>query len=163
YVEGNDFHGFEQISSDPAVVTKLVTAFTGPSRNGTPGFLSTNHFGGNITPFIPRLSEGHLADSALRPLFHTIVVAQLMRLRSGDGFFCLNESCSAAEQSLFNAGNSLAKVIKLNTDVTNLQDDVFKFLTQENGQSSSFYTSKDGQAALTGSSTGSQLTESLYN
>src|SRR5262245_6172544 len=44
YVEGQPFHGFEQISSDPAVVTKLVTAFTGPSRDTVPGFLSTGHF-----------------------------------------------------------------------------------------------------------------------
>jgi peroxidase len=157
------FHGFEQISSDPAVVQKLITAFTGPSRDTVPGFLSTGHFAGDINPFIAGLAEDHVPGSDLGPLFHAILVDQFMRLRSGDRFFYLNESFSAAEQAILNQGSTLGKVITANTGVTNLQADVFRFLAQEDGKGKGFYTTTSGQAALTGSPTGTKLTGSLFD
>jgi hypothetical protein len=160
YVEGQPFHGFEQISSDPAVVTKLVTAYAGPTRAT---FLANGKFAGSIDPFAAGIAEDHVPGSNLGLLFHTILVDQFERLRDGDRFFYLNQDFTPAELSIIDVGNTLAKVIKANTSITNLQDDVFKFLTTENGQSSSYYTDKDGQAELTGSRTGSQLSESLYN
>src|SRR5262249_29460066 len=65
---GFRFHGFELISSDPTVVANLITAFTGPSRNVPPDFLSTGHHGGNINPFIAGLAEDHVNGSDLGPL-----------------------------------------------------------------------------------------------
>ena len=75
-----------------------------------------------------------MPGSDLGPLFHTILVEQFTRLRDGDRFFYLNYEFTAAELALIGAGDTLAEVIKANTTITNLQDDVFRFLAQEDGQ-----------------------------
>ena len=67
-------------------------------------------------------------------LFHTILVDQFRRLRDGDRFFHLNDTFTSAEQSLVGQGNTLAKVIKLNTSITNLQQNVFKFTSTISGK-----------------------------
>lgn len=159
YVEGDDFHGFEQISSDPEVVTKLVTAYTGPTRAA---FLQNLKFAGSIDPFAAGIAEDHVPGSNLGPLFHTILVDQFTRLRDGDRFFYLNHDFTAAEQSLIGAGDTLGEVIKANTTITSLQPDVFKY-ARENGDTSAYYTSHDGQAELTGSSTGQQLKTEIFS
>src|SRR5262249_13096352 len=76
-------------------------------------------------------------------------------------FFYLNETFTSAERAILGRGNTLGKVIKANTNVTNLQSDVFRFLSKENGKSSGDYTTQNGQAELTGSQTGTTLTDSL--
>jgi hypothetical protein len=160
---GFRFHGFEQISSDPAVVQKLITAFTGPSRNTPPDFLSTGHSAGDINPFIAGLAEDHVGGSDMGPLFTNILVDQFSRLRDGDQYFYLNESFTPAESVILNSGDTLGQLIRNNTTITNLQPDVFRVLSTESAASSAFYTSKDGKTALTGSSNGNQLTSSIYN
>jgi hypothetical protein len=158
------FHGFEQISSDPAVVQKLITAYTGPSRDTVPGFLSTGHFAGDINPFIAGLAEDHVPGSDLGPLFTAILKDQFTRLRDGDSFFYLNESFTPAEQAILGQANTLGGVIEANTSITNLQSDVFinPTLSAQNAVGKGFYTTKNGEAALTGSQTGTLLTGSLY-
>jgi hypothetical protein len=131
---GFRFHGFEQISSDPAVVQKLITAFTGPSRNTPPDFLSTGHFAGDINPFIAGLAEDHVPGSDMGPLFTNILVNQFTRLRSGDQFFYLNESWNLQELLLGAQGLTLGQIIKNNTDITNLQFNVFKISTLIGGR-----------------------------
>src|SRR5581483_8226648 len=96
-------------------------------------------------------------------LFHNILVDQFSRLRDGDRFFYLNESMTSAEQSILNAGNTLAKVITARTGITNLQADVFRFLAQEDGKTKGYYTNKNGQAELTGSQNGTTLTATLHD
>ena len=157
------FHGFEQISSDPVVVQNLITAFTGPSRNTPPDFLSTGHFAGDINPFIAGLAEDHVPGSDLGPLFTAILKDQFTRLETGDRFFYLNEVFSSAEQSIFAAGNTLAKVITANTGAANLQADVFRFLEMEDGKTKGYYTNKNGQAEVTGvQNNGTMLSSDLY-
>src|SRR5207249_4123969 len=101
--------------------------------------------------------EDRVNGSVLGPTFHVILVNQFTRLRDGDRFFYLNESLTAAEQSLIGAGNTLAKVMKANTGITNLQDDVFRFLSREDGKTKGYYGNKNGQAELTGSQGGTTL------
>lgn len=158
YVEGQPFHGFEQISSDPAVVTKLVIAYAGPTRDA---FLQNGKFAGSIDPFAAGMAEDHVPGSDLGPLFHAILVDQFERLRDGDRFFHLNYAFTQAEANLIGAGDTLAEVIKTNTTITNLQADVFRFLAQENGRDKGFFTNKNGQAALTGSPNGTTLPADL--
>jgi hypothetical protein len=67
------------------------------------------------------------------PLFTKILADQFTRLRSGDRFFYLNESWTADEMSLFQQGNTLARVIEANTSITNLQSDVFLFQASISG------------------------------
>jgi hypothetical protein len=61
------------------------------------------------------------------------MVNQFQRLRDGDRFFYLNENLNADENNLLQEGNTLAKVIESNTDITNLQSDVFKFTASISG------------------------------
>src|SRR5204862_5990504 len=92
--------------------------------------------------------------SDLGPLFHAILTNQFTRLSTGDRFFYLNQSFTAAEQAILAQGNTLGKVIAANSNAANLQADVFRFLSQEDGKGKGYYTNKNGQTELTGSSTG---------
>jgi hypothetical protein len=65
--------------------------------------------------------------------FTTILSNQFSRLENGDRFFYLNESWTTAEQAMLQQGNSLAKIIEANTNITNLQADVFKFTASISG------------------------------
>jgi hypothetical protein len=160
YVQGQPFHGFEQISSDPAVVARFVTAYTGPTRDT---FLQNSKNAGDIDPFLAGAAEDHVPGSNLGPLFQAILVDQFSRLRDGDRFFYQNQDFNAEELSLLGSGNTLAKVIKLNTNITSLQDDVFRFLVQENGTGKGFYTNRNGQTELTGVQGGTTISAPIYN
>ena len=61
------------------------------------------------------------------------MVNQFTRLRDGDRFFYLNETFTPAEQAILNQGNTLAKVIEANTNITNLQSNVFLFKASISG------------------------------
>ena len=75
-----------------------------------------------------------MPGSDLGPLFTTILVHQFTRLRDGDRFFYLNERFNAEELAILSGGNTLAKVIMANTDVRNLQDDVFRYARSQPGK-----------------------------
>jgi hypothetical protein len=87
----------------------------------------------NIDPFEGGLAEDHAPGSDLGPLFTTIIADQFKRLRAGDRFFYQNESWNADELNLFRQGDTLAKIIEANTNVTNFQADVFKFTASIRG------------------------------
>ena len=103
---------FSQITSNVTVQKELQAAYGNVN---------------NIDAFEGGLAEDPVAGSDVGPLFQTIMANQFTRLRDGDRFFYLNESFSPAEQALLNQGNTLAKVIEANTNITNLQSDVFLF------------------------------------
>jgi hypothetical protein len=81
----------------------------------------------NIDAFEGGLAEDPVPGSDVGPLFQTIMVDQFTNLRDGDRFFYLNEQFSPSEEAILQGGNTLAKVIESNTDITNLQSDVFVF------------------------------------
>ncbi len=87
----------------------------------------------NIDAFEGGLAEDHVAGSDVGQLFQTILVNQFTRLRDGDRFFYLNETFTPAEQAILNQGNTLAKLIEANTNITNLQSDVFQFKASISG------------------------------
>jgi peroxidase len=87
----------------------------------------------NIDPFEGGLAEDHVPGSDVGPLFQAIMVNQFARLRDGDRFFYLNEKFTPAEKAILAQGSSLAKVIEGNTNITNLQSDVFLFQTSISG------------------------------
>jgi hypothetical protein len=87
----------------------------------------------NIDPFEGGLAEDHVGGSDVGPLFQAILVDQFTRLRNGDRFFYLNENYSTEELSLLSQGNTLAKVIEANTNITNLQNDVMIFKASISG------------------------------
>jgi hypothetical protein len=109
---------FDQITSNVTVQHELEQAYVTVD---------------NIDPFEGGLAEDHAPGSSMGPLFTTILADQFGRLRTGDRFFYLNETWNLDELGFFLKGNTLAKVIEANTNVTNLQADVFKFTASISG------------------------------
>ncbi len=105
-----------------------VTSFAQITRNVTVQDALRATYGtvAAIDPFEGMLAEDHVAGD-VGPTIKAILVNQFTRLRDGDRFFYLNESSNPEEQNLISQGNTLAKVIKNNTAITNLQSNVFYF------------------------------------
>jgi hypothetical protein len=104
---------FDQISSDPAVQAMLEQLYGNVD---------------NIDAFVGALAEDHLPGSSAGPLIHAVVANQFSRLRDGDRFFYTEDpllSSAEVRQILDLDGVTLAQVIRWNTGVTNLQDNVF--------------------------------------
>jgi hypothetical protein len=79
----------------------------------------------NIDLWVGCLAEDHLAGSSIGPLLTAIFQDQFTRLRDGDRFYFENDpSFSPFEVSLLKA-TTLGDVIRRNTGITNLQDNVF--------------------------------------
>jgi peroxidase len=87
----------------------------------------------NIDPFEGGLAEDHVPGSDVGPLFTAIIADQFTRLRDGDRFFYLNEQWTPDEMNIMHQGDTLAKIIEANTNVTNLQPDVFVFQASISG------------------------------
>ncbi len=109
---------FSQITSNVTVQKELQAAYGNVN---------------NIDAIEGGMAEDPVAGSDVGPLFQAIMVNQFTRLRDGDRFFYLNESFTPAEQAILNQGNTLAKVIEANTNITNLQSDVFIFQASISG------------------------------
>jgi peroxidase len=104
---------FAEISSDPVIQAKLQQLF------GTVD---------NIDPFVGALAEDHLPGSSVGPLVKAVVGNQFERLRDGDRFFYTNDPFlnSAAVRKVLDLGQvTLANVIRWNTGISNLQENVF--------------------------------------
>jgi hypothetical protein len=104
---------FAEISSDPEIQQKLEQLF------GTVD---------NIDGFVGALAEDHLPGASVGPLVKAVVGNQFERLRDGDRFFYTTDPflrSSAVRQVLDLDKVSLAKVIKWNTGLSNLQENVF--------------------------------------
>jgi peroxidase len=104
---------FAEISSDPVIQAKLEQLF------GTVD---------NIDPFVGALAEDHLPGSSAGPFIHAVVIDQFERLRDGDRFFYTNDPLLESEQvrRVIDLDRlTLSKVIRWNTGISNLQDNVF--------------------------------------
>ncbi len=104
---------FAQITENVQVQHELEAAY--------PGGVNT------IDAFEGGLAEDHVPGSDVGPLFQAIMVNQFQRLRDGDRFFYLNEDLNSSEMKVLQQSNTLADVIEANTNITNLQSDVFLF------------------------------------
>lgn len=104
---------FAEISSDPAIQARLQELF------GTVN---------NIDPFVGALAEDHLPGSSAGEFIHAVVGNQFERLRDGDRFFYTQDAflqSNAVRQVIDLSKVTLAQVIRWNTGITNLQDNVF--------------------------------------
>jgi hypothetical protein len=114
---------YRQITHDPATLAALKAAY-GPD---TPADVA------KIDPFEGMLAEDHIAGTDAGPTESAIVLDQFRRLMLGDRFFFLNETFNTEEQALLAQGNTLAKILKNNTEITNLQSNVFFFTASISG------------------------------
>ena len=101
---------FDQITSDPALQAKLASTYGSVD---------------NIDLWIGGLAEDHLPDSSMGETFTAILVDQFVRLRAGDRFWYQYSLPNRLVQQIENT--TLADIIRRNTDITKLQENVFFF------------------------------------
>src|SRR5262245_4099891 len=104
---------FAEISSDPTIQAKLQQLF------GTVD---------NIDPFVGALAEDHLPGSSVGPFTRAVVGNQFERLRDGDRFFYTNDPFLHTDdiRKILDLDKvSLSQVIRWNTGISNIQDNVF--------------------------------------
>lgn len=104
---------FAEITSDPVVQQQLEDLF------GTVD---------NIDPFVGALAEDHVPGSSAGPFIHAVVGNQFERLRDGDRFFYTQDAFLQSEtvgRVIDLEEISLANIIRWNTGISNIQDNVF--------------------------------------
>jgi hypothetical protein len=108
---------------------KPVTSFAQITHNVTVQQELQKAYGSvdKIDAFEGGLAEDHAPGSDMGPLFTRILADQFTRLRDGDRLFYLSQTFNADEMNILLHANSLAKTIEANTEITNLQKDVFIF------------------------------------
>src|SRR5439155_25369823 len=108
---------FAQITSDVSLQQQLQNVYGGVN---------------NIDLWVGGLAENHLPGSSVGPTFARIIGDQFSRLRDGDRLWYQNVTSGPDRDHLDHLG--LADVIRRNTNVTNLQDNVFIFRATIGGQ-----------------------------
>ena len=107
---------FAQITTDTAVQASLKQAYGSIDK---------------LDLWVAGLAEKHLPGSSLGETFTRILVDQFSRLRDGDRYWYQNALPPNAVRDVQNT--SLVDIIRRNTQVTNLQPDVFFFRTSIGG------------------------------
>jgi peroxidase len=101
---------FDQITADPAMQASLASTYGSVD---------------NIDLWVGGLAEDHLANSSMGATFTAILVDQFTRLRDGDRFWY---QASLSQDQIGDIQNtSLADIVRLNTTLTKLQENVFFF------------------------------------
>lgn len=104
---------FAEITSDPVTQARLEGLFGNVN---------------NIDAFVGALAEDHLPGSSVGPLIQAIVGNQFERLRDGDRFFYTTDTFLNSDglQRIINLEQvSLARIIRWNTGISHIQDNVF--------------------------------------
>ena len=101
---------FAQITSNPLLQAKLASLY------GTVD---------SIDLWVGGLSEDHLAGSSMGPTFQRIIADQFERIRDGDRFWYARTFSGPQLQAL--QQTRLSDIIRRNTTLTKLQDNVFFF------------------------------------
>jgi hypothetical protein len=86
----------------------------------------------NVDAWVGMLAEDHPPGSSVGPLISRVLVDQFTRLRDGDRFWYQNAFSGPQLQAI--EQTTLANVIRRNTDLTNLQANVFKFQVSVDGR-----------------------------
>jgi hypothetical protein len=107
---------FAQITSDTAVQASLQQAYGSIDK---------------LDLWVAGLAEKHLPGSSLGETFTRILVDQFSRLRDGDRYWYQNALPAHAVREV--QQTSLVDIIRRNTQLTNLQPDVFFFRTSIGG------------------------------
>jgi hypothetical protein len=100
---------FSQITSDPYAAGAL---------QGMYGSVSA------IDPWVGMIAEDHLPGTSAGPLMTAVLVDQFERTRDGDRFWYEIDPDMSPYRAAVNA-TTLADIIKRNTDIVNIQPDVF--------------------------------------
>lgn len=101
---------FAEVTPDPAVQAKLSAAY-GDIRL--------------LDPLIGGLAEPHVPGTAFGPLLTAVITEQLIRTRAGDRLWFENDPALTPAEVAAIKSTRMSDVIKRNTQITNIQDDVF--------------------------------------
>jgi hypothetical protein len=88
----------------------------------------------NVDMFVGGMAEDHAPGASVGPLFKAIIVSQFENLRDGDRYWYENVFSGQELDNL--EKTTLADVIRRNTTLTNLQDNVFFWYPPSNATSS---------------------------
>ena len=155
---------FDQISSDPEIVASLQAMYPDIlNPDGTVAVAGIDR----IDPFVGMLAEDHLPGASVGRLLNAIIGNQFARLHDGDRFFYTLDPFLQnrdVKRILDIEDVTLSKIIRLNANVSNLQDNVFFdksvliFEGRESGSNISVTTS-NGELKITSTRTGSILAQ----
>ncbi|MFD0354194.1 peroxidase family protein [Streptomyces sp. NPDC127110] len=101
---------FAELTPDPAVQAKLSAAYKDVRL---------------VDPLIGGLAEPHVPGTAFGPLFTAVITEQLTRTRAGDRLWFENDPAFTPAEVAAIKGTRMSDVIKRNTRISNIQDDVF--------------------------------------
>ncbi|CAN5385788.1 hypothetical protein BH09PLA1_BH09PLA1_21830 [soil metagenome] len=101
---------FSDITSDPALQQALQNTFGDVN---------------NIDAWVGALSEDHVAGMRVGELIGAAFNDQFTRLRDGDRFWFLNDDALSPAEKTFLSGVRLSDIIRANSGITNIQDNVF--------------------------------------
>jgi len=101
---------FDQLSSNPDLAAALATAYAGNINN--------------IDVFAAAISEDHLPGGSVGELLNTVLLDQFRRLRDGDRFYYENQFRGRQLQEI--QATRLADIIRRNTGLQDIQDEVFR-------------------------------------
>jgi len=82
-----------------------------------------------IDPWVGALAEDHVTGSNVGPLVFVILKDQFERIRDGDRFWYENDDELTIEQKIEIESTRLSDIIRRNTDVSNISDNVFVALS----------------------------------
>lgn len=102
---------FSEITSDPLMAQSLEFTYGGDINS--------------IDPWVGMLAEDHMHDALFGETVMTIVERQFMSIRDGDRFYYEYDPWLTAEEVDWIKQTRLADVIRRNTPVTIIQDEVF--------------------------------------
>ncbi|MFF5702254.1 peroxidase family protein [Streptomyces sp. NPDC012794] len=101
---------FAELTPDPAVQAKLSAAYGDVCL---------------VDPLIGGLAEPHVPGTAFGPLFTAVITDQLTRTRAGDRLWFENDPALTPAEVAAVKSTRMSDVIKRNTQISNIQDDVF--------------------------------------
>lgn len=104
-------NNFSDISSDVAVSSSIALAYEGDINN--------------IDPWIGMMAEDHVNGSVVGELVFTILKMQFQNLRDGDRFYFENDIMLSAKEKELIKNTKMADIIRRNTNISSIQDDVF--------------------------------------
>jgi hypothetical protein len=108
-----------EVSSDPEIVARLDAAYDA-AGNGVDGYEAIN----NIDVFAGAISEDRIPGGSVGELMRTVLVDQFTRLRDGDRFYFERAFSGPLLDQIQNT--RLSDIIRRNTDLRNVQDEVFR-------------------------------------
>jgi len=86
----------------------------------------------NIDPWVGMLAENHMDEALFGETIMAIMLEQFGNLRDGDRFYYENDSSISEEEKKLIKDTKFSDLVRANTSITLMQDDVFKAMDHEN-------------------------------